>query len=55
MTLRDYCYDGDRKLSLKDAPTGAGDQKANKEELTEKTRENMARVDDILEEMNRTV
>ncbi len=51
MTLRDYCYDGDRKLSLKDAPTGAGDQKANKEELTEKTRENMAQAALLQEKM----
>ena len=51
MVLRDYCFDGDRKLVLKDMPTGAGVQKENKEELVAKTRKNMAQAAELQEKM----
>ena len=51
MALRDYCFDGDRKLVLKDMPTGAGDQKENKDALVKKTRDNMAQAAELQEKM----
>lgn len=41
MALRDYCFDGNRKLVLKNMPTGAGGQKDSKETLVKKTKENL--------------
>ena len=41
MALREYCFDGNRKLVLKDMPTGAGGRKDDKEELVRKTKENL--------------
>ena len=43
MSLKDYRFDGSRSVSLKDMPTGAGDAKARKAELVQKTQENIAR------------
>ncbi len=44
MVLGDFCFDGDRKLVLRNMPTGAdGEDRARKEELTAKTGENMKR------------
>ena len=43
MSLKDYCYDGKRTLKLKDVATDAGDYSVQKNELIEKTRENMVR------------
>ena len=43
MSTKDYRFDGSRNVSLKDMPTGAGDAKARKAELVQKTQENIAR------------
>ena len=43
MPVRDCRYDGSRKLNIKDAPTGAGDERAHKQELEARTAENIAR------------
>ena len=43
MSAKDYRFDGSRSVSLKDMPTGAGDAKACKAELVQKTQENIAR------------
>ena len=43
MSAKDYRFDGSRNVSLKDMPTGAGDAKARKAELVQKTQENIAR------------
>lgn len=50
MTLKPYRYDGTRKLTLKDEPTGAGEHKAHKAELTARTEENLRQAA-ILQEM----
>lgn len=41
MLLKAYRFDGSRRLSLKDEPTDAGEHKAHKAELVEKTQENL--------------
>ena len=51
MSLMDYCFDGSRPLKLKDMPTGAGEYKVQKEELTEKTNENMLRAAELQERL----
>ncbi len=44
MVLGDFCFDGDRKLVLRNMPTGAdAEDRARKQELTAKTGENMKR------------
>ena len=43
MSVRDCRYDGSRKLNIKAAPTGAGDEREHKQELEERTAENIAR------------
>ena len=43
MPVRDCRYDGTGKLNIKAAPTGAGDERAHKQELEERTAENIAR------------
>ena len=43
MSAKDYRFDGSRNVSLKDMPTAAGDAKAYKAELVQKTQENIAR------------
>ena len=43
MPVRDCRYDGSRKLNIKAAPTGAGDEREHKQELEERTAENIAR------------
>ena len=43
MSAKDYRFDGSRNVSLKDMPTAAGDTKAYKAELVQKTQENIAR------------
>ena len=42
MSVKDYRFDGSRNVSLKDMPTAAGDAKAYKAELVQKTQENIA-------------
>ena len=41
MTLKNYRYDGDRKLNLKDVPTTAGEHKKQKDELIALTEKNL--------------
>lgn len=41
MSLKPYRFDGSRKLELKEMPTGAGEDKANKAELIARTTENI--------------
>ena len=43
MPVRDCRYDGSRKLNIKAAPTGAGDEREHKQELEDRTVENIAR------------
>ena len=43
MSVRDCRYDGSRKLNIKAAPTGSGDEREHKQELEERTAENIAR------------
>ena len=43
MSAKDYRFDGSRNVSLKDMPTAAGDAKAYKAELVQKTQENITR------------
>lgn len=40
--MKEYRYDGTNRLALKELPTGAGEQAEHKEELTQRTRQNMA-------------
>lgn len=51
MALKDYCFDGNRTLKLKEMPTDAGEYKVQKAELTAKTDENMARAAELQEKM----
>ena len=37
MALKDYCFDGNKKLNLKEMPTEAGDYAVLKAELTART------------------
>lgn len=43
MPVRDCRYDGSRKLNIKAAPTGAGDEREYKQKLEARTAENIAR------------
>jgi len=47
MSIGGYCFDGSRKLKMRDMPTGAGDKKEQKAELTAKTDENMKRAAEL--------
>ena len=47
MSIGDYCFDGSRKLKMRDMPTGASDKKEQKAELTAKTDENMKRAAEL--------
>ena len=51
MSVKDYRFDGSRNVSLKDMPTGAGDAKACKAELVQKTQENIARAAALQEKL----
>ena len=51
MSAKDYRFDGSRRVSLKDMPTGAGDAKACKAELVQKTQENIARAAALQEKL----
>ena len=51
MSAKDYRFDGSRNVSLKDMPTGAGDAKARKAELVQKTQENIARAAALQEKL----
>jgi len=43
MALKDYCFDGSRKLDLRSLPTDAGENREHKAELVTKTNENLDR------------
>ncbi len=43
MSIKDYCFDGSRRLQLKTFPTDAEGAKGTKQELVAKTTENMAK------------
>ena len=49
MLLSDCCFDGQKKLVISRFPTGAGEEKENKEELEKKTRENIRRAAELQE------
>ena len=51
MSAKDYRFDGSRNVSLKDMPTAAGDAKACKPELVQKTQENIARTAALQEKL----
>ena len=51
MSAKDYRFDGSRSLSLKDMPTTAGNAKARKAELVQKTQENIARAAALQEKL----
>ena len=51
MSLREYCFDGERKLDLDAMPTGAGDRKAEKGALKAQTEENLLRAAELQERM----
>lgn len=51
MSAKDYRFDGSRNVSLKDMPTAAGDAKAYKAELVQKTQENIARAAALQEKL----
>ena len=51
MALKDYCFDGKKVLKLREMPTGAGAYADRKEELTARTKENMARAAELQERM----
>ncbi|MDO4484283.1 MAG: polyphosphate kinase 2 family protein [Clostridia bacterium] len=42
MSIKDFRFDGEKKLNLKNEPTGAGDMKLRKKELVAKTAQNIA-------------
>ena len=51
MSAKDYRFDGSRNVSLKDMPTAAGDAKAYKTELVQKTQENITRAAALQEKL----
>ena len=51
MSAKDYRFDGSRNVSLKDMPTAAGDAKAYKAELVQKTQENIVRAAALQEKL----
>ena len=51
MSAKDYRFDGSRNVCLKDMPTAAGDAKAYKAELVQKTQENIAHAAELQERL----
>ena len=47
MALKDYTFDGSRKLELDKIPTNSKKDKVDKEEILEKTKENLARMREL--------
>ena len=43
MALKDYCFDGSRKLDIREMPTDAGAFREQKADLVAKTAENLDR------------
>ena len=44
MSLKDYTFDGSRKLELEKLPTNSKKDKVDKEEIIAKTKENLAKM-----------
>ncbi len=51
MSLKDYRFDGENRLSIAQMPTGAGDEKGRKSELIRKTEANIARAAELQEKL----
>ena len=51
MPLKDYCFDGTRKLELRDMPTGAGEYRVRKGEYVDATNANMQRAAGLQEKL----
>lgn len=51
MPIKDYRYDGSRKLDLKNEPTGAAEYKAAKEAMVAKTQENILHAAELQEKL----
>lgn len=51
MSIKSYRYDGSKHLTLRDEPTDAGNEKARKAELKEKTTENIAKAAVLAEKL----
>ncbi|HUM85532.1 MAG TPA: polyphosphate kinase 2 family protein, partial [Lachnospiraceae bacterium] len=47
MALEEYCFDGSKKLDLKDLPTNSKKDNVNKEEIQEKTKKNHERIQEL--------
>ena len=47
MSLKDYTFDGSRKLELDKLPTNSKKDKVDKEEILEKTKENLAKMREL--------
>lgn len=51
MSAKEYRYDGSRKLNIRNLSTDAGEEKARKKELQQKTVENIARAAELQEKL----
>ena len=51
MSVKKYCFDGSKKLSLKKIPTNSKQDKVEKEEILEKTTENQAKISALQEKL----
>ena len=51
MTIRDYKFDGSKKLKIKDLPTDAGEDKGKKSELVKQTQVNLLRASELQERL----
>ncbi len=51
MSVKKYCFDGSKKLSLKKIPTNSKQDKVEKEEILEKTAENQAKISALQEKL----
>ena len=47
MSLKDYTFDGSRKLELEKLPTNSKKDKVDKEEIIAKTKENLAKMQEL--------
>ena len=51
VSLKDYRFDGEKKLNIRSMPTDAGEEKERKAELVRKTKENIARACELQERL----
>ena len=51
MTIKDFRFDGSKKLKVKDMPTDAGDSKGKKSELVKQTQANLLRASELQERL----